>query len=1143
VKTIKNLIIFLIFFSFIFILQIQNSYAWLSGFNYRRAITISNSGSTALTDYQVLITLDTASLIAAGKMRSDCGDIRITYYNSTDGTEAEIPQWVWTNQTNYTSLSYSWWMFGCNTTNTRITVKVPYIPASSTATIYIYYGNAQATSISSLKNIFTDSNATMPVTLPTRQVGHSCVSYKDSVYCFGGYNGSYLKTIVQYNTTSNTVTSIAELPYPLYYSSCVPYKDSIYCIGGYNGTSYTNKIIKYNITSNTTTILSTTFPININTHSCVPYQDSVYCFGGYNGNNYINNILKYNITSDTVTNTTATLPYAGSYSCVPYQDSVYCLGGYGGTLSFNVTVKYNITTNTVTNVGKALPVPPRGFNCVPFDNMIYCFGGSDIEATSAIQRYDIITNSTFVMNSTLPYVMKAVVCSVLGDAMYCFGGSVSGGGYSNMIFRYGKKYTSPEPSYSIGAEELPNQPPTITIYSPQNQTYFYSNNFIFNFSASDDRSTTFWVKAYLDDNLIYENTSYKNDTLVVLKLNLTQVKSYNLTVWANDTQGATSSLMIIFTIKDFEISSVEYEQYPYETKDYNYSITFRYNPDLVSNITSRLNYNNQYLVDANITFKNSTHIKNTATFTLPLIQQNNTQVSFKFVNVIYYTNNDFKTVESNIYNQNITFAYWIDSISSDRNDYIEFEDATINVYVKDKVGRASLSATITFIYNSTYNVSRDLLTYSTYSDLKIFNYTFDTLESFADNETRSYFANLTVSFQGNSRVMNSPVQQLKVYRIILTNCSIYTTKALTFYVKDEETDKPIQNATIEATFEVWKTGEIKRNYAWKFDLINTDNQSICIYPSWAEYSINAMLQYYKSGYMDRTYYIYTKINNKTSSVNLYLLDVTLGSVIIVYVTDENGNRVQGAVVKIQRYYVGYNSYKTVAQVKTDYEGKGVTFLRVNEIYYRFIIEKNFVVVRETEPTIITCTAGGCPPYPVTLSISEQKPAKYFRYIGKIAYACQINEETNILKCTVDDTSQLMQKARLLVEQKGALKFDTLCDNICESSACTLICDLGNRTNNIYRYILSAYIPEQIILDQNILDYKQALISWGAEGLLITFLLTSTLFFVGIWNPVVSMVFALLGIIAGYLLGFTPVSTSSLIGLALAVGILIYKLRA
>jgi hypothetical protein len=50
---------------------------WLSGWQYRRPITINNPGS-ALNDYQVLVNLDTASLISAGKIRSDYGDIRFT---------------------------------------------------------------------------------------------------------------------------------------------------------------------------------------------------------------------------------------------------------------------------------------------------------------------------------------------------------------------------------------------------------------------------------------------------------------------------------------------------------------------------------------------------------------------------------------------------------------------------------------------------------------------------------------------------------------------------------------------------------------------------------------------------------------------------------------------------------------------------------------------------------------------------------------------------------------------------------------------------------------------------------------------------------------------------------------------------------
>jgi len=108
----------------------------VGGFKYRKLITINNTQNTnTLTDYQVLVTLDTASLISAGKMRSDCGDIRFT---DSDGV---------------TNLNY-WLESGCNTASTKIWVKVPSIPASSSKTIYVYYGNSSATSQSNATAVF-----------------------------------------------------------------------------------------------------------------------------------------------------------------------------------------------------------------------------------------------------------------------------------------------------------------------------------------------------------------------------------------------------------------------------------------------------------------------------------------------------------------------------------------------------------------------------------------------------------------------------------------------------------------------------------------------------------------------------------------------------------------------------------------------------------------------------------------------------------------------------------------------------------------------------------------------------------------------------------------------------------------------------
>jgi len=117
--------------------QVENAIAGvgelpLPGWTYRRPITISNEG-VPLSDYQLLITLDTASLIADNKMRSDGGDIRFT---NSDGT---------------TLLSY-WLESGLNTASTRLWVKVPSIPAGTI--IYFYYGNTIVTSESNGETTF-----------------------------------------------------------------------------------------------------------------------------------------------------------------------------------------------------------------------------------------------------------------------------------------------------------------------------------------------------------------------------------------------------------------------------------------------------------------------------------------------------------------------------------------------------------------------------------------------------------------------------------------------------------------------------------------------------------------------------------------------------------------------------------------------------------------------------------------------------------------------------------------------------------------------------------------------------------------------------------------------------------------------------
>ena len=107
--------------------------SWLEGWHYRRPILVK-SGVT-LEDYQLRVTIDTKSLVAEGKLRSDCGDLRFTL----DDGVTEIPYWV---------------ERGCGTRETVVWLRVPKLSAGEVTTLYIYYGNPAASSLSDPGKVF-----------------------------------------------------------------------------------------------------------------------------------------------------------------------------------------------------------------------------------------------------------------------------------------------------------------------------------------------------------------------------------------------------------------------------------------------------------------------------------------------------------------------------------------------------------------------------------------------------------------------------------------------------------------------------------------------------------------------------------------------------------------------------------------------------------------------------------------------------------------------------------------------------------------------------------------------------------------------------------------------------------------------------
>lgn len=413
--------------------------------------------------------------------------------------------------------------------------------------------------------------------------------------------------------------------------------------------------------------------------------------------------------------------------------------------------------------------------------------------------------------------------------------------------------------------------------------------------------------------------------------------------------------------------------------------------------------------------------------------------------------------------------------------------------------------------------------------------------------------NYTLSYQDSQNYTSSSVTWFaNVYiqlELNMTNCTeISSNRFITFIIQDEDT---LLNTTgnLEITFEIWDQSTWTRNFSFSLD--GNYTYSFCIEPNYTTYTIDAFMQYYNTtDYSTRSYYLYMPLTvTSPETVYLYMLPLSESYTTIFFIRDENDNPVSDYIVKTQRYYTGEGLYRTIAQCKSDNpDGKCVTFLRTLDIYYRHIVEKDNAVVIQTTPTVIACkpfeTITSCPPYPIVISISTRAAATYFKTVGKIAHYCSVNEATNILSCTIADTSGLMSQSQFIVQKKGALTFTTLCNSTDASSGTTYTCDMGNRTNNIYTHqLLSYFSTPPSIIDTGLWDYSTALIVWGSTGLILSFLIVGTLFFSGIYNPVVSMGLGFIGIVIGVVLGMLPVTMSSLIGLGLVLGIVVWKVKS
>lgn len=716
----------------------------------------------------------------------------------------------------------------------------------------------------------------------------------------------------------------------------------------------------------------------------------------------------------------------------------------------------------------------------------------------------------------------------------------------NVIVR---KYTDPEPQVTIGSEQIltGNLAPVITIFSPQETTY-YTTNITFNFTVTDDNSTTFHVKAWIGTTLIYDNTTYQNNTNVEINLSsyLTEAGTYYVKVWANDTDTnnpGISESTVYFTVDDFEIQSVSFNSVVGELTLQTFSESVTINNDLIENVSTKLVWNGTDM-GYHDNFHSNTFYKS---ITIPLTKTDGQVIQFYFSNEIHYKNGSVSTINSSYYNQTVVYTIYIQSANTNKQNYIETETIRItSVINRTQCLSVEPELTLIFEFDGT-NKTREIPVPSS-GWLAVCEAESTYYEDFyigqivSNEETKNWAVYLNVSYNGTSRIV-SVSSSIMVYKIVLTDCSSLTsTVTLTFNLKDENNESKSPNGNIEMTFSVWKdnTSE-KRNYSFEFE--NVTSANICIYPSWASYHTDMDMIYYATDYTQRTYYLNNAtINNQTQTINLYLIPSSDSGKVLIYIKDANDQKVSDVYVKILRYYYGTNVYKTVTIGKSDLEGKFITYLQLDTAWYMFILEKNNEVLNTYSPMQIADTIDD--PEELTLYISTTLP-EFFHIFSTIDHNCTFNSATNVTRCTFTDTSGLTKQFCLVVKKINMLGEEEICSSCLSSTSGTLTCSLGNVSGD-YKYdlYLVTNSGNKYLVEQNYLNFVTGVTTvFGSYGLFIGIMLVLSAVGLSIINPFVSGVVAVLGLAMGQLMGLYEISIAGFVSLIIiAIMIMIGGMR-
>lgn len=277
------------------------------------------------------------------------------------------------------------------------------------------------------------------------------------------------------------------------------------------------------------------------------------------------------------------------------------------------------------------------------------------------------------------------------------------------------------------------------------------------------------------------------------------------------------------------------------------------------------------------------------------------------------------------------------------------------------------------------------------------------------------------------------------------------------------------------------------------------------------------------------------------SVTLYLLSITNATDVTFTVQDNSGTELENATIRLKRYYVSTNSYRTIAMSRTNFEGKSIIDIDFNDPFYETFTTFQDLSLR-TQGAKIIATTLILTMKPVT------DPFTNVDTIEDVITSLSFNDLTETFSYVFTDTTGANRKGTLVVIEITPTTETIVCTETDTTSSGTLLCQV-NITNSTGSVSAKGFIQvgsTSILTDtiskasKIVRDLKDV---WGSQGVFFSILVAGTMGGLGmVVSPATGIIMFLAGLLLANFFGMTIMGTVIYGFFILAAVLIIWKMK-